>query len=71
MDLIEKYLGEGKYINWKLFYQMAKSNDPKDIADFQKIEIFMEKFSDPNIQKALNFSSSFTQFMKYKAKSKI
>jgi hypothetical protein len=70
MDLVEKYLNEKKYFNWKLFYQLAKSKDPKDIDEFYKSEIFMNKFNEPHIQKALSFSGSFTQFMKYKAKSR-
>ena len=71
MDIVEKYLSEAKkykYFNWKLFYKLAKSNNPNDIEEFQSSEDFMDMFSDTHIQKALSFSSSFTQFMKYKSK---
>lgn len=61
MDLIDKYLGEGK-TDWKDFYKLAKDRSGKTFKEFEK-KYSSRKFQMPHIKDALDKSKDFKQFM--------
>jgi len=62
MDLIDKYLGEGK-TDWKDFYKLAKDRSGKTFKEFEK-KYSSRKFQMPHIKDALDKSKDFKEFQR-------